>query len=97
LSARRTSLVIDALLKRGIADCWANEAEAAVLSGMHVKTFRQKRADLEARGFPKIDPANGKRFIPAILDFWQRRAQPDDRTVPQDEPANEQAKEKWDA
>ena len=64
------------LLARGMPAQWATEDESAVLSGMSPRTFREKRSDLEARGFPKTDPENGKRFIPAILDFWRARSQP---------------------
>lgn len=49
---------------------WANEQEAAVLSGVALDQYRCKVARWEARGFPKANPENGKRSIPAILAFW---------------------------
>lgn len=49
---------------------WANEAEAAVLSGVSAETFRARVTRWESRGFPRINPENGKRSIPAILAFW---------------------------
>jgi hypothetical protein len=49
---------------------WANEQEAAVLSGVPMDQYRCKVARWEARGFPTANPENGKRSIPAILAFW---------------------------
>lgn len=57
---------------------WANEAEAAVLSGVGVESFRAKVKGWEKRGFPQVNPENGKRSIPAILAFWD---------LPQNHPA----------
>ena len=52
---------------------WANEQEAAVLSGYPVEGFRKAVPDLEKAGFPRKLPWNGLRFIPAILHFWARQ------------------------
>lgn len=95
MAARRSDIVLKSLLSRGVPGVWATEEEAAVLSGMCSKSFRAKRLDLEAHGFPKIDPINGKRFIPAILTFWERRAQAN-ALAPQEGPhVDEQEKEMW--
>jgi len=63
------------LAERGRPVNWATEQEAAVLSGYPADgdRFRKDLPDLEKAGFPKIDPLPGKRFIPAIVDFWARR------------------------
>jgi hypothetical protein len=58
------------LAVRGRPAQWANEQEAAALSGMAPEAFRQKLSDLEKRGFPQVNPDNGKRSIPHILAFW---------------------------
>lgn len=63
--------VLERLAERGRPQMWANEHESAVLSGLSADTFRQKLRDLELRGFPKANPLNGKRSIPAILAFWK--------------------------
>ncbi len=62
------------LAERGRPAMWANEQEAAVLSGMSPDRFRKAAPILEASGFPKIEPENGLRFIPGILRFWAARA-----------------------
>jgi hypothetical protein len=49
---------------------WANEQEAAVFSGMPIDRFRLLVREWEFKGFPRINPHNGKRSIPAILAFW---------------------------
>lgn len=97
MTIRSKSDVIADLLGRGIADVWATEDEAATLSGMGTAKFREKLADLEARGFPKKDPANNKRFIPAILDFWKQRAQPNRQAFIEVTPQTEKAKERFHA
>jgi hypothetical protein len=58
------------LAERGRPTMWANEQEAAVLSGVAYATFRRKLAGWEARGFPRVNQENGKRSIPGILAFW---------------------------
>lgn len=58
------------LAERGRPANWANENEAAVLSGYSLESFRSATADLEAAGFPQINRWNRKRYIPAILNFW---------------------------
>ena len=58
------------LAARGRPANWANEQEAAVLSGFSPMVFRQNVRDLESQGFPRVNPINGMRFIPAINDFW---------------------------
>ncbi len=95
MTDRPLPTVVSGLLARGIPAQWATEQEAAALSGMCVRVFRARRADLEAHGFPKADPANGKRFIPAIMDFWRARAQPAVAGAPMGG-ADERAREKWD-
>lgn len=52
---------------------WANEQEAAVLCGLNPQTYRRRLTDLEAHGFPKKDPLNRLRYIPAIEAFWAKR------------------------
>lgn len=49
---------------------WATEAEAAILSGFSPEAFRKAAPKLEQAGFPQITRWNGKRFIPAIINFW---------------------------
>ena len=51
---------------------WANEQEAASLSGYSVEVFRKDLPALEAVGFPKKSKWNDLRFIPSILHFWAR-------------------------
>lgn len=51
---------------------WANEQEAAVLSGYSVEVFRKELPSLEADGFPLKSKRNGQRHIPSILHFWAR-------------------------
>lgn len=58
------------LAERGRPAMWANENEAAVLSGVNPESFRAKVKGWEKKGFPQINPENGKRSIPAILAFW---------------------------
>lgn len=58
------------LAERGRPALWANEAEAAFLSGFSPEAFRLKVKELEAAGFPQVSRWNGKRFIPAIVNFW---------------------------
>ena len=62
--------VLRSLALRGRAAMWANKQEAAALSGVNEDKFRLKAPIWEARGFPKVNPENGKRSIPAILAFW---------------------------
>ena len=66
------ALVMASLAERGRPEMWANEAESAALSGLGAEEFRGMRQSLEAKGFPRINPTNGLRFIPAIIDFWRR-------------------------
>jgi hypothetical protein len=75
------------LAERGRPAMWANEAEAAVLSGYAVEKFRQALPDLTKLGFPQVSRLNGKRFIPAILNFWA--CQVDSALVPVPESAEE--------
>ena len=49
---------------------WANEKEAAELSGVTVLRFRKRVKEWEEKGFPQKHPETGKRFIPAVLRFW---------------------------
>lgn len=92
---RRRADISASLAARGRPECWANEQESAVLSGMDFDKFKQKLPKLEAGGFPKISPWNGKRFIPMIDAFWNREAQSaTSATDSGDE--DERTKEKWD-
>lgn len=50
---------------------WANDERAAALSGMTLDAFKAKLPALEKLGFPRVNPLNGKRAIPAILAFWR--------------------------
>lgn len=76
---------------------WANEQEAAVLSGFSPVRYRQMLPALESRGFPPVNPLNGLRPIPAILAFWKLPA--NDLTIIEnqaaDTPAAERDKENW--
>ena len=49
---------------------WANEQQAAVLSGVGMDAFRRKVKGWEKRGFPAINPENDRRPVPHILAFW---------------------------
>ena len=49
---------------------WANEQQAAILSGVGIDAYRRKVTGWEKRGFPPINPENGRRSIPGILAFW---------------------------
>lgn len=66
------AVISASLAERGRPEMWANEAESAALSGVGAEEFRGMREDLEAKGFPRVNPTNGMRFIPAIIDFWRR-------------------------
>lgn len=65
------AVVSASLAERGRPEMWANEQEAAALSGMKPETFASKVKQLEALGFPLKSAWNTKRFIPAIIDFWR--------------------------
>jgi hypothetical protein len=58
------------LAQRGRPAYWANEQEAAILSGVGMDRFRLKVKEWEVRGFPEVNAENGKRSIPRILTFW---------------------------
>jgi hypothetical protein len=76
---------------------WADTDEAAVLSGMAPEKFRAEVKKLEAKGFPQVNPINGKRSIPAILAFWKLETN-DFPTLSADshaEDEDERNKEKW--
>jgi hypothetical protein len=66
----RRSEVSHSLAQRGRPAMWANEQEAAVLSGVSCDRFRILVRDWELNGFPKVNQQNGKRSIPAILAYW---------------------------
>lgn len=55
------------------ADLWANEDTAAKMCGMTPDKFKAHVRLLEGEGFPKKSTWNGLRYIPAILDFWNRQ------------------------
>jgi hypothetical protein len=61
------------LAERGRPAMWANEQEAAVLSGYSPERFRAALTELEKAGFPQVNTWNSLRFIPAIEDFWRRQ------------------------
>lgn len=69
MRARRCEIE-QSLAERGRPAMWANEQEAALLSGVGMDAFRRKVKEWEARGFPCIHPENGKRPIPAIYAFF---------------------------
>lgn len=58
------------LAAKGHPAYWANEDEAAILSGMSPNAFKIWLRSKAALGFPKPDPNNDKRRIPDILAFW---------------------------
>lgn len=69
MTARRGDIE-RSLAMRGRPAMWANEQEAAVLSGVPLDRYRRSVVRWEALGFPKVNPETGKRSIPAILAFW---------------------------
>lgn len=69
MSTRRGEIE-QSLAIRGRPVLWANEQEAAALSGVGYDRFRRRIKEWEERGFPKANLENGKRSIPAILAFW---------------------------
>lgn len=71
MSTRPRGKVEASLAERGRPAMWANEQEAAVLSGVNYETFRQKVHRWEAQGFPTVNGENRKRPIPGILAFWR--------------------------
>ena len=62
------------LAERGWREQWANEEEAACLSGLSSDAFRHKLPELEIAGFPRRNSWNGLRFTPAIEEFWRRES-----------------------
>jgi len=85
-----------ALAERGRPLMWANEQQAASLSGVGIDRFRAKIAAWEERGFPKVNPENGKRSIPQILAFWDLpRSQANMPPVAAEAVEDESALEKW--
>jgi hypothetical protein len=79
---RRRSEIAISLAERGRPVYWANDDEAAVLSGMSPTQFRNWLKIPEAVSFPKVDQRNGKRRIPEILAFWGiDRGEPEKRGV----------------
>lgn len=87
MSAPRAKIAAS-LAERGRPELWANEQEAAVLSGMAYESFRLVVLELERRGFPRQNPNNGKRWIDDIIRFWAgdraSRPLPATETPPQD-------------
>lgn len=71
MTKRRADISVS-LADRGRPESWANEQEAAALSGMAPERFREQLPALESIGFPKPCGWNAKRFVPAILAFWER-------------------------
>ena len=94
----RRSKIEASLADRGRPAMWANEQEAAALSGVGVQTFRQKAASWESIGFPHVNPENGRRSIPAILAFWglpQGNADVIVTHTPTADDADSEGKENW--
>ena len=87
--------VSSSLADRGRPEMWANEQESAELSGMSPNRFKTVLPALTKRGFPPINPINGKRPIPAILAFWGLRAN-DPAIPPEPVETSEREKENWD-
>ena len=56
--------------ERGRSAMWATEKEAAKLSGVSISRFRKRVKEWEGNGFPRVHPETGKRFVPAVLRFW---------------------------
>jgi hypothetical protein len=67
------SKVSASLAERGRPEMWANEQEAACLSGLESDKYYSLLPRLEAAGFPRKSSWNNKRFVPAIVDFWARQ------------------------
>lgn len=84
------------LAERGRPAMWANEQEAAVLSGYSPEAFRKALPSLEKAGFPPVLPRNGQRFIPAIVDFWRREVDAVLTKAPESPPADETNLENFD-
>lgn len=87
--------IAQSLAARGRPAMWATDAEAAILSGMSIDTFKDELPDLERRGFPRKNGINGKRSIPAILDFWGLQPEASAVIPISAEIQDEQAVENW--
>lgn len=76
------------LAERGRPLVWANEQESAVMSGFPADgaKFREALPEMEKEGFPRIDPRNNKRFVPAILNYWAKRVDVLAAAVPESAP-----------
>lgn len=83
------------LAERGRPAMWANEQETATLSGYSPASFKPALPKLEEAGFPQVNPRNGLRFIPAIIDFWRREVDAARLAVPESAPAAEQDLEEF--
>lgn len=83
--------ILERLAANGRPQMWANESEAARLSGMCPRSFSRAVKSLELNGFPKRNPLNHKRNIEAILAFWNGPVNDD---VAGGE-SGERAKENW--
>lgn len=83
------------LAERGRPVEWANEQQAAVLSGVSANAFRKKVKGWEASGFPQKNPENGKRPIRAILAFWRLPANHPTGPAMQQPDEDESEKETW--
>lgn len=91
-------VVSASLAERGRPEDWADDSETACLCGMCVVTFYGKVEALEAIGFPRASSWNGKRYIPAIREFWAREHQrsPLQKHKPQGQHQDEESLETWD-
>lgn len=83
------------LAERGRPVNWANEQEAAVLSGVSYPTFQAKIKGWEAVGFPLKNTENGKRSIPGILAFWRLPANHIGRPAADQPEDDESTLERW--
>ena len=56
--------------RQGLFPC---DAEVAYRLSMSADKFRRIIGALEHQGFPKRDITTGRRYWPAVVDFWNRR------------------------
>lgn len=84
------SKVAASLAERGRPEMWANEQEACSLSGYPLDgvKFRAELPDLEKEGFPQVNRRNGRRFVPAIIDYWAKQLDAPRAEVPESRPTN---------
>lgn len=56
--------------RQGLFPC---DAEVAHRLSVGEDKFRRLVGALELQGFPKRDPLMGRRYWPAVVEFWNRR------------------------